>query len=533
MARNILVFSDGTGQAGGLRPDQRLSNVYKLYRATRIGPDNIIDPAQQIAFYDSGLGSDDIQGPIWGQLLKVTRKFLSSAFGTGFTRNVADCYEHILSVYEPGDKIFLIGFSRGAYTIRSVAGVMNLCGVPVKDEQQRPIPRRGRALRKIVDEAVHTVYEHGAGRPRADFEDEREEQARRFRIKYGIQDDPVANNRGDVPPFFIGAFDTVAALGSTGPKRVLMISGALLVAAVLVAAASCLLWVVSAWPVWFDFLAVIVVALVAFGIHTYRTRVKEIRNFPKPGETHWHLAGWKFQHYDRFLDPRVTYARHAQAIDETRADFARVGWGKTADQEKASDDWLLQQWFAGDHSDIGGSYPETESRLSDIALKWMAQEIEKAGAIIDWNKLHVFPDPAGMQHCEVTAARDLYPNWVPRCLRFSWAEAIRPDVSYKNCDESVLTRLDLPAISKCGMQRPYRPEALRHIPEFARYYTEPAEEEDHPSLKSCLRALLSFLSRGATLARDRILGPYQFVHRVAEAIYRRALFLAQNYLRVK
>ena len=40
MSRNILIFSDGTGQAGGLTPDQRISNVYKLYRAARVGPDS-------------------------------------------------------------------------------------------------------------------------------------------------------------------------------------------------------------------------------------------------------------------------------------------------------------------------------------------------------------------------------------------------------------------------------------------------------------------------------------------------------------
>jgi hypothetical protein len=57
MAKNILIFSDYTGQAGGLRPDQRLSSVYKLYRATRTGPDSQINPAQQIAFYDPGRGS--------------------------------------------------------------------------------------------------------------------------------------------------------------------------------------------------------------------------------------------------------------------------------------------------------------------------------------------------------------------------------------------------------------------------------------------------------------------------------------------
>ena len=37
MAKNILIFSDGTGQFGGLKPDQRLSNIYKLYRASRSG----------------------------------------------------------------------------------------------------------------------------------------------------------------------------------------------------------------------------------------------------------------------------------------------------------------------------------------------------------------------------------------------------------------------------------------------------------------------------------------------------------------
>jgi hypothetical protein len=57
MPKNILIFSDGTGQAGGLRPDENRSNIYKLYRATRCGPDTAIDPREQLAFYDAGLGS--------------------------------------------------------------------------------------------------------------------------------------------------------------------------------------------------------------------------------------------------------------------------------------------------------------------------------------------------------------------------------------------------------------------------------------------------------------------------------------------
>jgi len=136
----------------------------------------------------------------------------------------------------------------------------------------------------------------------------------------------------------------------------------------------------------------VVAALIAFRIYSYRSRHKVIRDYPNAGDKRTHWAGWKFQHYDRYLDPRVKYARHAQAIDETRETFARVGWGKKSDYEKAPDDWLVQKWFAGNHSDIGGSYPETESRLSDIALEWMAKEAEKYGMIFDWTKLRLWPD---------------------------------------------------------------------------------------------------------------------------------------------
>jgi uncharacterized protein (DUF2235 family) len=58
MPKNIVVYSDGTGQDGGVRPEQRISNVYKMYRATRTHPDNAIDPSQQVCFYDPGLGTD-------------------------------------------------------------------------------------------------------------------------------------------------------------------------------------------------------------------------------------------------------------------------------------------------------------------------------------------------------------------------------------------------------------------------------------------------------------------------------------------
>jgi uncharacterized protein (DUF2235 family) len=57
MPRNILIFANGTGNEGGLIPDESRTNVYKLYRATRTGSDSNIDPSRQIAFYIRGVGT--------------------------------------------------------------------------------------------------------------------------------------------------------------------------------------------------------------------------------------------------------------------------------------------------------------------------------------------------------------------------------------------------------------------------------------------------------------------------------------------
>jgi uncharacterized protein (DUF2235 family) len=473
MPTNILIFSDGTGQAGGVRPDQHLSNIYKLYRATRIGPDSTIDPAKQIAFYDPGLGSAEIPSVGLLQLGTLIRKHLSSALGTGITRNVADCYEQILKVYEPGDRIFLFGFSRGAYTVRNVAGVINLCGVPIKNVDGTPIPRAGKGLRRIVDEAVHEVYDHGAGADRAKYELEREEKARRFRIKYGSEDEESGQNqRGNAPPYFIGVFDTVAALGAAGIKRYAILAVATVGLAIAAAVGAWALGGLFNVGYWWLFGCVLLGAGLVALVRSCMAHIKVIRDFPQKGNVTWHWSAWRFKNYDRFLDKRVRYARHAIAIDETRKDFALVGWGRHIDMEGARPDWLIQKWFAGNHSDIGGSYPETESRLSDIALQWMAKEAEGIpdGLIIDWNKLHLFPDPAGMQHCQVAEVLDMYPSWVPKRFRKSWSVARRMNILIGNCHPSVKERLALPAISKCGVRELYRPEPLRDDPELRQFY---------------------------------------------------------------
>jgi uncharacterized protein (DUF2235 family) len=56
MQKSIIIFSDGTGQVGGITFDEIRTNVYKLYRGCRAGPDSSIDPVKQVAFYDPGRG---------------------------------------------------------------------------------------------------------------------------------------------------------------------------------------------------------------------------------------------------------------------------------------------------------------------------------------------------------------------------------------------------------------------------------------------------------------------------------------------
>ena len=95
MPENIVVFSDVTGQDGGVRPEQRVSNIYKMYRASRLGPDTGIDPVEQVAFYDPGLGTDIGSTAITAPM-RYVQKLMGSIDGRGITRNVADCYAFII-----------------------------------------------------------------------------------------------------------------------------------------------------------------------------------------------------------------------------------------------------------------------------------------------------------------------------------------------------------------------------------------------------------------------------------------------------
>ncbi len=108
--KNIVLFSDGTGNGAAKRHQ---TNVWRLYRALDL------QRKDQIAFYDDGVGSQEF----------LPFKILGGVFGLGLHRNIVELYKFLCRNYEPGDKIYLFGFSRGAFTVRMLAGLIAHCGV--------------------------------------------------------------------------------------------------------------------------------------------------------------------------------------------------------------------------------------------------------------------------------------------------------------------------------------------------------------------------------------------------------------------
>jgi uncharacterized protein (DUF2235 family) len=457
MGKNIVVLSDGTGQRGGLLFDERRSNIYKLYRATRCGPDSPINPSEQLAFYDPGIGTlPEGLGGFWA-IERWVYNIVSQATGLGLTRNIVDCYAAIIRMWQPGDRIFLFGFSRGAYTVRCVAAVLGFCGVPTRMKDGTPLRRDETSARKIAREAVKKVYQHVSSPQDTKYVPQRAALAARFRQKYGSGVDGKSN----AYPHFIGVFDTVASIANDG--SILFVA---LLSVSLIAFASLALWFffpsINVW----DWLWIVTGILAGTGAIAYAaTHLKVacgLTEFPWWKTLHFTSARMKF--YDQQLNTNVGWARHALAIDEYRADFDRVPWGNihecrtTAPGEPV---WLQQVWFAGDHSDVGGSYIENESRLSDISLEWMIDAAVHVpnGLEVDRSVLHLFPAADGMQHDETKGYLFRFAKRIVRSIPVD--AKLHP---------SVYDRFRLPAILQYDLMLPYRPEALRHHESLRDYY---------------------------------------------------------------
>jgi hypothetical protein len=272
---------------------------------------------------------------------------------------------------------------------------------------------------------------------------------------------------------------------------VLAIAAAALVASPLVAGILASLTALTFWTAFgMTFAALTVAGCLWLARRQRRAVRKTIRDFPNKGDVRHHDAEWKGEHFPRLLSRFVPFARSANAIDETRADFDRLPWGPgrnlTIEDEIDGHKRFEQMWFAGNHSDVGGSYPEAESRLSDIALQWMVEEATRIpnGLKVDGQqasgdasgiaRLRLFPASDGLQHCEVAGMRDTLdalPGPLRKLMRGrGWAVKVRTIDPGAPVHATVVERFRLPFVPQCAGSGPYRPAALSEHGQFKQYY---------------------------------------------------------------
>lgn len=168
--RRLIVCCDGTWNSPDDedRGKRKPTNITKISRAVLPTDSNNVS---QIVYYDEGVGTS------WGQRL------IGGITGFGLSQNVLEAYRFLTHNYNNGDEIYLFGFSRGAYTVRSLVGLISRIGIVAKDDIYY-LPE------------LYGFYRKGASRTTVD----------QFYLDKAIE-------RKDVRIAMIGVFDTVGALG--------------------------------------------------------------------------------------------------------------------------------------------------------------------------------------------------------------------------------------------------------------------------------------------------------------------------------
>jgi uncharacterized protein (DUF2235 family) len=349
--RNIVICCDGTGN----EVSGNLSNVLKLFRIA------VKDEGQHV-YYHPGVGTIGTDNA-WEQTTIDLRSYFRLATGAGLDDDILRAYCFLVRTYRRGDRVFLFGFSRGAYTVRALAGFIHMIGLLRPDQSDlsdfalTTYKRAGWRSEDIYDEAKRRDADTPApvapgGLSAAGERSRAAEHATSDRFAAAWQFGKVTGTLR-VPIHFLGVWDTVSSIIVPGPT--------------------------------------------AFSLPRLRT-------LP----------------YTR-INPSVRAFRHAIAIDERRRMFRPNWWidGQLYDEDPFSHPPVkvpqdcVQHWFAGVHSDVGGGYPEEQSALAKLPLIWMIEEAEKSGLRIDGaafdriargtDPRYVKPDPCGPIHNSLTA----------------------------------------------------------------------------------------------------------------------------------
>ena len=125
--KRIAIFCDGTWNKSDA-PEP--TNVVRLARAA-LQTCTDAEKTKQVILYFEGVGS----GRGSNQFAKATDRILGGMLGWGLMENIKDAYRALIFNYEPGDELYIFGFSRGAYTARSLAGLIRKAGILPRDHR--------------------------------------------------------------------------------------------------------------------------------------------------------------------------------------------------------------------------------------------------------------------------------------------------------------------------------------------------------------------------------------------------------------
>src|SRR4051812_35309904 len=307
-SRNLIILCDGTGN----EISENISNVLKLYRCLR--KTDKTEP-RQLVFYDPGVGTLARPNP-WRKLAQDFTTIMGLATGYGLDDKVLAAYAFLIHNYREGDQIYLFGFSRGAYTVRVLAGLIHKIGLIAP--QQANLAGSGLTSYKqfssdnqpSIRAELKALTDGGVEPPPAGKDDQAAQFARILSTRW-----PTVR--------FVGVWDTVASVIVPRPDRLY-------------------------WP-----------------------SLEEL--------------AYTLQ------NPSVQTFRQAISIDERRCMFRLKKWdqpqnymtNRFSKTNNSAPQDILQVWFAGVHSDIGGGYPEKDSGLSKYPLLWMIDEAVKCGLSVD------------------------------------------------------------------------------------------------------------------------------------------------------
>lgn len=340
--KKLFVFCDGTNNT--LTAGTRDTNVLTLYESLQacakpVGEDWVF-------FYDPGVGSTSVVPPIGiaGVLRNVTERLSGLAFGKGIYENISQAYLFLMrNVSSPEDEIYVCGFSRGAFTARALTGMVNLFGV-LRPEHESLIP----TLLSVYFSRADDVENH---LPASTISTKSNGTIRSFNYFLNIKKGNLDVSKNAYLPENEAPRSNISAQirsNFAGPTRSLWIN-----------------WI-GVWDT--------------------------VESVGLPG-----FLSKKISSSKTIIGKNIRHVRHGVSSNEHRYSFKPRLYDDP--NFKNEDQSLVQKWFMGCHCDVGGSYAKSESKLSDLALFWLAEELFTELKILDQFKLLKFRLPNSRYIC--------------------------------------------------------------------------------------------------------------------------------------